>query len=63
VTKPSISLTELTEKSSDVDVLRQMIQCVAPGLMALDVEGQCAVGYGERSPDRVNSRNGYRERT
>jgi putative transposase len=63
VTKPGISLTELTEKGSDADVLRQMIQYVAPRLMDLDVESQCAAGYGERSPDRVNSRNGYRERT
>jgi len=63
VTKPSTSLTELTEKNSDVNVLRQMIQYVAPRLMDLDVESQCAAGYGERSPDWVNSRNGCRERT
>lgn len=63
MTKPSISLTELTEKSSDVDVLRQMIQYVAPRLMDLDVESQCAAGYGERSPNWVNSRNGYWEGT
>ena len=63
MTKPGISLTELTEKGSDADVLRQMIQYVPPRLMDLDVESQCAAGYGERSPDRVNSRNGYRERT
>lgn len=63
MTEPSISLTELTEKGSDVDVLRQMIQYVAQRLMELDVEGRCSSGYGERSPDRINSRNGYRERT
>ena len=62
MTKPSISLTELAEKGSDIDVLRPMIQYVAPRLMDLDVEGLCAAGYGERSADRINSRNGYRER-
>src|SRR6185312_8519089 len=30
--------------------------------MEMDVEGLCAAAYGERSPDRANSRNGYRER-
>ncbi len=30
--------------------------------MQFDVENLCAAGYGERSPDRQNSRNGYRER-
>jgi putative transposase len=63
MTKPSISLTELTEKGSDVDLLRQMIQYVAQRLMDLDVESLCGAGYGERSRERINSRNGYRERT
>ena len=30
--------------------------------MQFDVENLCAAGYGERRPDRQNSRNGYRER-
>lgn len=30
--------------------------------MQFDVESLCAAGYGERSPDRQNSRNGCRER-
>ena len=30
--------------------------------MDLDVEGLCGAGYGERSAEGVNSRNGYRER-
>ena len=63
MTKPSISLTELAEKESDINVLRPMIQYVAQRLMALDVEGLCRAEYGERSAERVNSRNGYRERS
>jgi putative transposase len=39
-----------------------MIQFVAQRMMEMDVEGLCAAGYGERSADRANSRNGYRER-
>jgi putative transposase len=30
--------------------------------MDCDVEALCAAGYGERAPERANSRNGYRER-
>jgi putative transposase len=60
--KASMALAELVEKGADTDVLRQMIQYVAQRLMDLDVEGLCGAGYGERSPERVNSRNGYRDR-
>ena len=62
MTKPSIALGELAEKGADSDLLRDMIQYVAQRLMELDVEGRCAAAYGERSPERANSRNGYRER-
>ena len=44
------------------DVLREMIKSFAEQLMAADVDAMCGAGYGERSPARVNSRNGYRER-
>ena len=30
--------------------------------MELDVEGRCGAGYDEKSAERINSRNGYRER-
>ncbi len=61
-TKTNIALAELTEKGADADLLRDMIQYVAQRLMELDTEGLCAAAYGERSPERANSRNGYRER-
>ena len=60
MTKPSISLTELAEKGSDVDVLREMIQYVAQRLMDMDVEGRWSDGYGTRSPDRATAGNGTR---
>jgi putative transposase len=61
-TKTTIALADLVEKGADSDLLRDMIQYVAQRLMELDTEGLCAAAYGERSPERTNSRNGYRER-
>jgi putative transposase len=61
-TKTTIALADLVEKGADSDLLRDMIQYVAQRLMELDTDGLCAAAYNERSPDRANSRNGYRER-
>src|SRR5213083_1580085 len=44
------------------DLLRAMVKDFAEALMGADAEALCGAGYGERSPDRVNRRNGYRER-
>lgn len=62
MTTATMALTELAEKGADIDVLRQMVQFMAQRLMELDVEGRCGAGYDEKSPDRLNSRNGYRDR-
>jgi putative transposase len=62
MTKASMSLAELAEKGPDADLLREMIQFVAQRLMDMDVETLCGAAYGERSAERANSRNGYRER-
>jgi putative transposase len=62
MTKASMALADLAEKGPDADLLRQMIQFVAQRLMEMDVETLCGAGYGERSAERANSRNGYRER-
>jgi putative transposase len=62
-TKPTMALAELTEKGADVDLLREMIRHITQRTMDMDVESLCAAAYGERSPERANSRNGYRERT
>ena len=50
-------------EGTPIDVLRQMVQFMAQRLMELDVEARCGAGYGEKSPERLNSRNGYRDRT
>jgi putative transposase len=51
------------KKGADVDVLRQMVQFMTQRLMELDVEGRCGAGYDEKNPERLNSRNGYQDRT
>jgi transposase-like protein len=58
-----IALKELVEKGSDADLLREMIAFIASRMMELEVEGLTGAGHGERSPSRINQRNGYRERT
>jgi putative transposase len=62
MTTDRIALRELLEKGSDIDLLREMIGFVAERLMALEVEGLCGAGHGERTPARTNQRNGFRER-
>jgi len=61
-TKANIALAELAEKGAEPDLLREMIQYVAQRMMEMDTEGLCAAAYAERSPERLNSRNGYRDR-
>jgi putative transposase len=62
MTTATMALAELAEKGSDIDVLRQMVQFMAQRLMQMDVEGRCGAGYDEKTPERTNSRDGYRER-
>ena len=63
MTIDSITLKELVEKGSDADLLREMITFIAGRMMELDVEMLTGAAHGERSPNRINQRNGYRERT
>ncbi len=44
------------------DLLRAIVKDFAEALMSADADAVCGAGYGERSPERVNRRNGYRER-
>src|SRR5260370_13443341 len=53
---------EDTLESASPDLLRDMIRGCAQRMMDAEVEQLCGAGYGEVSPDRVNSRNGYRRR-
>jgi putative transposase len=62
MTDDKIALRELLEKGSDATFLREMIGFAAERLMALETDGLCGAASGERSPDRRNQRNGYRDR-
>ena len=46
----------------DSDLARSMLQAFAEALMSAEASMQCQAGYNERSEERTNSRNGYRER-
>ena len=63
MTQDMMTLRALLEKSSDADLLREMIGFTAERLMALEIEGLTGAGHGERSADRITHRNGYRDRS
>ena len=58
-----IDLRALLEKSSDADLLREMIGFTAQRLMELEVESLTGAAYGAKSQERVVQRNGYRDRS
>jgi len=62
MTDDKIALRALLEKGSDATFLRDTISFAAQRLMELETEGLCGAGHGERSPERINQRNGYRDR-
>src|SRR6266568_2453358 len=62
MTDDKIALRELLEKGSDATFLREMIGFAAERLMALETDGLCGAGHGERSAGRTNHRNGFRDR-
>jgi putative transposase len=49
-------------EEADADLLREMVRCFAEALMGAEADALCGAGYGERRPERINRRNGYRER-
>lgn len=56
---PAVWLNKQLEQASP-DLLRQMLATFVAQVMGVEVDAICGAGYGERSPDRVNSRNDYR---
>jgi putative transposase len=62
MTDETMNLRTLLEKSSDADLLREMIGFTAQRLMELEIEGLTGAAHGERSLERINQRNGYRDR-
>src|SRR3990170_6466776 len=62
MTDDMMNLRALMEKTPDSDLLRDMIGFAAERLMELEVGALAGAGYGEKSPERLAQRNGYRER-
>jgi putative transposase len=62
MTDDKIALQDLLEKSSDASLLREMIGFAAQRLMALETDALCGAAHGERTAERLNQRNGYRDR-
>jgi hypothetical protein len=47
---------------AEPDLLREMVRSFAEALMGAETDALCAAGFRESSGERVNCRNGYRER-
>ena len=63
--KERMDLLELLRKrrvDGDVDFLREALRVLVEGIMEADVSSRTGAGYGERNPERVTQRNGYRSR-
>jgi len=62
---PSIDVSGWLEEQlaqASPDLLRSIVQSFAEALMGAEAEAVCGAGYGERSDQRTNTRNGYRRR-
>ncbi len=49
-------------ETADADLLRTLVAQTVEALMGAEVDALCGASHGERSAERVNRRNGYRER-
>ena len=49
-------------EQAEPDLLREMVRSFAEALMGAEADSLCGAAFRERSEERVNRRNGYRER-
>jgi putative transposase len=54
-------LSEHLERA-EPDLLRSLLKTFVEALMSADADAVCGAPYGVSSPERTNSRNGYRRR-
>ena len=58
---PEHFLREQLDQASP-DLMRDLLNTFVNALLGAQADAVCGAGYGERSPERVNSLNGYRHR-
>jgi len=61
----SMTTAEVVAKTlidEHADFLREAVVIVARELMEAEISARTGAGHGERSPERITNRNGYRER-
>ena len=64
-TAHDIDLRQLVEDrltGASPDLLRELLTMFIHALMSAEADALCGAGYGQRSDERVNVRNGYRHR-
>jgi putative transposase len=62
MTDERMALLELIEKGADADLVRELLAFASERLMTAEVDQLTGAAAGVRCPERVNHRNGYRER-
>ncbi len=62
MTDERMALLELLEKGADADLIRELLAYASERLMEAEVDRLTGAAAGVRSPERINHRNGYRER-
>ena len=63
MTDDRLPLADLLAKTGDADFLRAAAEAVVQLIMEADVEGQIGAARHERTGERLNHRNGFRDRT
>src|SRR3984893_7318512 len=63
MTDERMALAKLLQKRGEGGFVRSVAEAVLQILMETDVEGLIGAGRHERSGDRLNYRNGHRDRT
>jgi putative transposase len=58
---PAQFLTEQLAQASP-DLLRDLLTTFVNALFSAQADAVCGAGYGGRTPERINSRNGYQHR-